>query len=325
MKQEVTVGQTDYTVLVFIPDPASTDGSGKTGLTHADLTVSYTRVETDNDVVVTDATGSLTTLSALTDAHADWGVKEVSSTVAPGLYRLDIADAVFATGAWSAVVYVMITSSAAAASPMEFVLVASAGGGAPTAAAIADAVWDEAASGHVAAGTFGEQCGTDIDAILVDTGTTLDGRLPAALGANGNIKADVRDYSGTAGTFAGGRPEVNTSHAAGTAWGSGAITAAAIASDAITAAKIAADAIGASELAADAATEIVDALLKRDMSAVTGESARSPLNAMRKLMNKWAISGSTLTVYKEDDSTSAYTQAVSTSSSADPVTGLDTA
>jgi hypothetical protein len=39
----------------------------------------------------------------------------------------------------------------------------------PTAAAIADAVWDEATSGHTSAGTFGEQCATDIDAILTDT------------------------------------------------------------------------------------------------------------------------------------------------------------
>jgi len=123
-KSEVTLGVTDRTVLVFIPDPASTDGSGKTGLVAANLTVSYTRVETDNDVVVTDVTGSLNNLAALTTAHTDWGVLEVSSTLAPGLYRLDIADAVFATGAWYAVVYVMITTSAAAASPMEFNLVA---------------------------------------------------------------------------------------------------------------------------------------------------------------------------------------------------------
>lgn len=123
MKQEVKTGMTDYTVLIFIPDPASTDGSGKTGLVAADLTVSGTRVETDNDVVVTDYTGSLSNLSALTDAHSDWGLKEVSSTLAPGLYRLDIADAIFASGAWAAVVYVMITTSAAAASPMEFVMI----------------------------------------------------------------------------------------------------------------------------------------------------------------------------------------------------------
>lgn len=121
---DVLLGVTDRTVLVFVPDPASTDGSGKTGLNAAALTVSYTRVETDNDVVVTDVTSSLSDLSALTDAHTDWGVKEVSSTLAPGVYRLDPADAVFAAGAWYAVVYVMITSSAAAASPILFELVA---------------------------------------------------------------------------------------------------------------------------------------------------------------------------------------------------------
>ena len=51
------------------------------------------------------------------------------------------------------------------------------GGSAPTAAAVADAVWDEATSGHTTSGTFGEQVKTDIDAILVDTGTTLDGKI----------------------------------------------------------------------------------------------------------------------------------------------------
>jgi hypothetical protein len=124
MKQHIKAGATDYSTLVFIPDPASTDGSGKTGLVAADLTVSGVRVETDNDVTVTDYTSSLNDLAALTTAHTDWGLKEVSNTLAPGLYRLDIADALFASGAWSAVVYVMITSSAAAASPMEFILVA---------------------------------------------------------------------------------------------------------------------------------------------------------------------------------------------------------
>lgn len=87
---------------------------------------------------------------------------------------------------------------------------------------------------------------TDVETDTAD----IQSRLPAALGANGNIKADVRDYNGTAGTFSGGRPEVNTTHAAGTAWGSGAITAG----------SIAADAIGASELAADAVAEIADAI-----------------------------------------------------------------
>lgn len=46
----------------------------------------------------------------------------------------------------------------------------------PTAAAIADAVWDELQSGHVAAGSFGE-IATEIASILTDTGTTLDGKI----------------------------------------------------------------------------------------------------------------------------------------------------
>ncbi len=47
------------------------------------------------------------------------------------------------------------------------------------AAEIADAIWDEATSGHTTEGTFGEQAKTDIDAILADTGT--DGVVVANL------------------------------------------------------------------------------------------------------------------------------------------------
>mgnify|MGYP000499897569 CR=1 FL=1 len=66
--------------------------------------------------------------------------------------------------------------------------------------------------------------------------------LTGAAGSFGQyVPANVTYFGGTAGTFSGGRPEVNTTHAAGTAWNSGAIGAATLASDTITAAKIAAD------------------------------------------------------------------------------------
>lgn len=55
------------------------------------------------------------------------------------------------------------------------------------------------------------------------------------------FQADVGYFGGVAGTFSGGRPEVNTSHAAGTAWNSGAIGAATIADGAIDRAALAAD------------------------------------------------------------------------------------
>lgn len=72
-------------------------------------------------------------------------------------------------------------------------------------------------------------------------------------------------------------------------------------------------------------TDIADALLKRDMSAVTGESARSPLNALRLLRNKWVVATGTLSVKKEDDSTEAWSSAVSSDAAADPITGSDPA
>ncbi len=53
--------------------------------------------------------------------------------------------------------------------------------------------------------------------------------------------ANTTQFGGTALTQSGGRPEVNVTHAAGTAWGSGAITAASIAASALSLAKVATD------------------------------------------------------------------------------------
>ena len=120
----------------------------------------------------------------------------------------------------------------------------------PTAAENADAIWDEDATAHQTQGTFGQAIGdpvadadtiwglantnldaamssrasaaalstaqTDISAILVDTGTTLDGRIPTAL--------------------VGGRMDSSVGAVA-----AGAITAAAIADGAIDRATLAAD------------------------------------------------------------------------------------
>lgn len=70
---------------------------------------------------------------------------------------------------------------------------------------------------------------------------------------------------------------------------------------------------------------IADAMLNRDMSAVSDTNSRSPLNALRFVRNKWSVSGTTLTVTKEDDATSAWTSTVTTSAGADPITGNDPA
>ncbi len=58
-----------------------------------------------------------------------------------------------------------------------------------------------------------------------------------------------------------------------------------------------------------------------DGDAKTG---RSLLGAIAKLVNKIEVSGSTLTAYEDDDTTSLFTQSITTNPSADPITALDT-
>jgi len=90
--------------------------------------------------------------------------------------------------------------------------------------------------------------------------------------ANACVDADVERFAGTAGTFSGGRPEVNTSHWAGTAVASanvlidGAITAAKIATDAITSAKVADGFLTAAKFAAGA-FDAVWTVTTRELSA----------------------------------------------------------
>ena len=121
---------------------------------------------------------------------------------------------------------------------------------------------------------------------MVVEGLTLNRWIGSFSIQNRNDYADVREFGGTAGTFSGGRPEVNTTHiagsavstssaqigvnvvnAGGTAWASGSLTSGVFATGAITATAIAADAIGASELAADAVAEIAGAVWDIDATA----------------------------------------------------------
>jgi hypothetical protein len=67
---------------------------------------------------------------------------------------------------------------------------------------------------------------------------------------------------------------------------------------------------------------IADCIYKRDYSLISGEASFSLLNAARSVRNKWAIQAGTRTVYKEDGSTEAYTQAVVGTSGATPVTSV---
>ncbi len=171
-----------------------------------------------------------------------------------------------------------------------------------TLAAIKNAVLDEPLSGHLTAGTVGKAVSDGAAAPIDPWAIAAPG--PYGAGTFGNVVATRLD-----GTI--------TSRAAQT-------TADAIKAktDALPASPAA---IGdAMTLTSGERTAIADAFLKRDMGAVSGEASRSPLNAFRLLRNKRSVSGGSLTVTKEDDSTTAWTATVTTAPG-DPATNVDPA
>jgi len=111
---------------------------------------------------------------------------------------------------------------------------------------------------------------------------------------------------------------------------SGAITSGSFAAGAINAAAIATDAIGSDELAASATAEIADAILARNLDssgneASTTSSGRTVRNALRILRNKVdASSGTQVDVYNEADTSVIWSQAITTSVSADPIVKVGT-
>src|SRR5688572_2047348 len=99
-KVAIKKASTDVTVYVFIQDTSSASGAGLTGLVFnsAGLTCYYVRP------LAAAAQLTLATLAAATSAHSDGGFKEVDATNMPGIYRLDLSDAIVATGVNSVVV-----------------------------------------------------------------------------------------------------------------------------------------------------------------------------------------------------------------------------
>lgn len=164
----------------------------------------------------------------------------------------------------------------------------------PSAASIADAVWDEATTGHTTSGTFGEQVKTDIDAILDDTGTagvivvTNNDKTGYRLSATGvdDVWDEAQSGHATAGTFGlyldttvSSRlatsgyttpptvgaiadqvwDEVRSEHSTGGTFGAG-MTMANAASGSIGAGSFSTNAIDANALSTDAVSEIAAAI-----------------------------------------------------------------
>ena len=82
------------------------------------------------------------------------------------------------------------------------------------------------------------------------------------------------------------------------------------------------------DLSSAARNAAADSLLNRDMSVGTDSGSatvRTVRQALRFLRNAWTVSGSTLTVKREDDTTTDWTGTVSQDGSANPITGVDPA
>lgn len=171
-----------------------------------------------------------------------------------------------------------------------------------TLAAIKNAVLDEALSGHLTAGTVGKAISDGAAAPIDPWATAQPG--PYAPGTFGNLVATNLD-----GTI--------TSRAAQT-------TADAIKAKTDALPSFPAAVGDAMTLTSGERTAVADTLLKRDMGAVSGEASRSPLNAFRLLRNKRSVASGQLTVTKEDDSTTAWTAAITTAPG-DPATNVDPA
>ena len=99
MKLQLVKATTDSSQIIFIQDSSSTTGAGLTGLAYdtASLVCYYVRPGS--------AAAALTLATqTVTGGHSDGGFVEVDATNMPGVYRLDLSDAILATGVDSVVI-----------------------------------------------------------------------------------------------------------------------------------------------------------------------------------------------------------------------------
>jgi hypothetical protein len=168
--------------------PASTSQSielylGATGLTFATsgLAAYYVRNQSA-PVAITLVT------QTPTGAWSSGGFAEISSSLVPGVYRLDVPDAAFAAGASDVTIVVRGASGTNGA-----VLTVTLSSGGLTAAQTASAVWGASPAGYVDATTFG--------GVLMETNGTVNGIDSEVGDIPSNVWQELRANHTTAGTF----------------------------------------------------------------------------------------------------------------------------
>lgn len=326
-------GSVDRTIDVFIPNSASTAGAGLTGLVFnsAGLTCYYRR----------GATGTATALTLATQtvggAHADGGFVEIDANM-PGMYRLDLSDAIVASGV--PFVHLMLKGATNMAPvPIRLQLVdfdpedATALGLSRLDAAIttrsshtAADVWTSGTRTLTSFGTLvadiwanGTRTLTGFStALAVSVWDVLESAVATASSMGLKVKTNL-DAAITSRHASGAAVASVTGNVGGNVVGS----VGSVAAGGIAAASFAAGAVDAASLATDAGQEIADRVLARNVSGGS-DAGRTVKQALHRLRNKVSIAAGTMTVTDTDDTTSSWTAAVTTAAG-NPVDSVDPA
>lgn len=168
---------TNNTIYVIIRSKSSTPvGMGLTGLVFntSGLVASYVR-DGGSRTAITLVT------QTVTGAWTSGGFKEIDATNVPGLYRIDVPDAAFATGVNKVRILWTGANSLDDGSEIDLVTDDAYAAGLTT-GQIAGGVWDEARSGHSTAGTFGQGAASvqgnvtgSVASVTADVGVTQAG------------------------------------------------------------------------------------------------------------------------------------------------------
>jgi len=247
--------------------PGSTSQSielylGVTGLTFATSGLSAYYVRNRSAPVAI----TLVTQTA-TGSWASGGFAEISSSLTPGVYRLDVPDAAFAAGSSDVTIVVRGASGTNGA-----VLTVTLSSGGLTAAQTGAAVWGTSPAGYVDATTMG--------GILTETNGLANG-IDQEVGEIPILVWDEQLSSHTTAGTTGQRLNANV---------------------------------------------LADELLAREIGSGSGAGAineRTVRSALRGLRNKTTVINNEMTVYKEDDASTAWSATVSSSDSSKTITGVD--
>ena len=179
---DIFKGATSNSVFIELVD--STTGLPKTGIVHTDVTGSYVRTRSARVAI------TMATLASASAAYSSGGFILIDDTNQPGVYRIDVPDAAFVTGAVAVVVTVKATGCRTVSRLFSLVEINNQVAYAPNAVA-------GAANGLFIAGT---NAATTVTSSFTTTFTgSLTGSVGSVSGAVGSVTGAVGSVTGNLG------------------------------------------------------------------------------------------------------------------------------